>query len=182
MVEKTKQGSEAAQRVATVQPGQGILAYMKIYTWYAGTTGLALKRRTEMVMNPPAPTRDEDIANVLEHWAEQVRLLSNFGTAHKLASAYKITAVNQIMNNKKDKFEEFEEQAIDQHPNDDELQFEVIFSKVMEFVTRRRLDANHSRMKGDLMDCNRVGGDIDQTQGHPHTHQDQPYAWDSNDF
>ena len=65
---------------------------MKIYAWYAGTTGLALKRRTEMVM-PPAPSREEDIANVLEHWAEQVRMLSNFGAAHKLPSAYTITAL-----------------------------------------------------------------------------------------
>jgi ribosomal protein L20 len=53
LVEKTKRGSEAAQRVATVQPGQGIQALMKVYAWYAGTTGLALKRRTEMVMSPP---------------------------------------------------------------------------------------------------------------------------------
>ena len=86
MVEKTKQGSEAAQRVATVQPGQGILAYMKIYTWYAGTTGLALKRRTEMVMNLPTPSRDEVIANVIEDWAEQVRLLANFDAAHNCVS------------------------------------------------------------------------------------------------
>ena len=95
MVDKTKRGSEAAQRVATVEPGQGILAFMKIYAWYAGTTGLALKRRTEMVMSPPAPSREEDIANVLEHWAEQGRMLSNFGPAHKLPSAYKITALTK---------------------------------------------------------------------------------------
>ena len=87
LVEKTKRGSEAAQRVATVELGQGILAFMKVYAWYAGTTGLALKRRTEMVMSPPAPSREEDIANVLEHWAEQVRMLSNFGAAHKLPAA-----------------------------------------------------------------------------------------------
>ena len=110
-VEKTNRGSEAAQGVATVEPGQGILAFMKIYAWYAGTTGLALKRRTEMVMSPPAPSREEDIANVLEHWAEQVRMLSNFGPAHKLPSAYKITALAQIMKHKKDKFEEFEVRA-----------------------------------------------------------------------
>ena len=52
IVEKPKRGSETAQRVATVEPGQGILALMKVYAWYAGTTGLALKRRTEMVMSP----------------------------------------------------------------------------------------------------------------------------------
>ena len=86
-VEKTNRGSEAAQGVATVEPGQGILAFMKIYAWYAGTTSLALKRRTEMVMSPPAPNREEVMANVLQHWAEPVRILSNFGPTHKLPSA-----------------------------------------------------------------------------------------------
>jgi 3-methyladenine DNA glycosylase AlkC len=172
LVEKTKKGSEAAQRVATVQPGQGLLALMKVYAWYAGTTGLALKRRTELVMSPPSPTREEDIANILEHWAEQVRMLANYGTAHKLPAAYKITALSQIMKNKKDKFEEFEDQARDQFPNDEETQFDLVFSKVMEFATRRRLEANQARLKGDLMDCNRVAPEQEQHQ-HQHQHQTQ---------
>ena len=59
---------------------------LEIYAWYAGTTGLALKRRTEMVMSPPCPNREEDIANVLEQWAKQVDMLSGFGAAHRLPS------------------------------------------------------------------------------------------------
>ena len=118
-------------------------------------------------MSPPAPTREEDIANVLEHWAEQVRMLANFGTAHKLPAAYKITALAQIMKHKKDQFEEFEDQARDQYANDEENQFEIVFSKVIEFATRRRLEASQARMKGDLMDCNRVGAE-------PEHHQHQP--------
>merc|ERR1711966_323953 len=138
--------------------------------------GLALKRRTEMVMSPPTPTREEDIANVLEHWAEQVRMLSGFGAAHKLSSAYKITALSQIMKNKKDKFEEFEDQARDAHPNDEKQQFETIFTKVLEFATRRRLEANQARMKGDLMDRNRVGAEPEQHRFNQHDHRhDQSY-------
>ena len=76
------------------------------------------------------------------------------------------------MKHKKDKFGEFEDQARDLHPNDDENQYEVIFAKVMEFATRRRLDANQARMKGDLMDCNRVGPEADQSQ-HGCQQQDQ---------
>ena len=72
-------------------------------------------------------SREDDIANVLEHWAEQVRMLANFGTAHKLPAAYKITALSQIMKNKKDKFDDFEDQARMQHPNDEEAQFESFF-------------------------------------------------------
>jgi hypothetical protein len=147
---------------------------MKIYAWYAGTTGLALKRRTEMVMSPPCPSREEDIANVLEQWAEQVRLLSGFGTAHILPATYKITALSQIMKNKKERFEEFEDQARDLHPNNEEQQFEIIYNKVLEFATRRRLEANQARMKGDLMDCNGVGAEYGQYQ---EAYQDQ-YAYE----
>ena len=110
-------------------------------------------------MSPPTPTREEDIANVLEHSAERVRVRSNFGPAHRLPSAYKITALAQIMKHKKDKFEECEDQARDQLPNDEEQQHEIIFANVMEFATRRRLGANQARMKGNLMDCNRVGAE-----------------------
>jgi hypothetical protein len=75
------------------------------------------------------------------------------------------------MKNKKDKFEEFEDQARDLHPNDDEQQYEIIFSKVLEFATRRRLEANQARMKGDLMDCNKVGAEPEQHQFNQHDHQ-----------
>ncbi len=94
LVEKTKRGSEAAQRVATVQPGQGILALMKVYAWYAGTTGLALKRRTEMVMSPPSPTREEDIANILEHWQSKSVC---FETTALLISSQQLTKSRRLL-------------------------------------------------------------------------------------
>jgi hypothetical protein len=42
----------------------------------------------------------------------------------------------------------------------------------MEFATRRRLEANQARLKGDLMDCNRVAPEQEQHQ-HQHQHQNQ---------
>ncbi len=75
------------------------------------------------------------------------------------------------MKNKKDKFEEFEDQARDQYSNEEERQFDAIFSKVMEFATRRRLEANQARLKGDLMDCNRVGAEPEQHHFNQHGHQ-----------
>ena len=95
--------------------------------------------------------------------------------AHKLPAAYENTALAQIMKNKKDKFEEFEDQARDQFANDEENQFEMIFSKVMEFATRRRLEANQARMKGDLMDCNRVGAEPEQHQCNQHHQHEYLY-------
>ena len=69
------------------------------------------------------------------------------------------------MMNKKDKFEEFEDQAEDQHPNHEESQYDAVLNKVMGFATRRRLDANQGRLRG-LMDCNEVTED--QYNHHPH--------------
>ena len=98
-----------------------------------------------------------------------MRLLSNYGKAHELPAAYKFTALKEILMNKQDKFEKFEEQAKDQAPSNEETQYEIIFNKVMEFATRRRLYANQARLKGDLMDCNQVG----------HEHQEDPH-WTIN--
>ena len=58
--------------------------------------------------------------------------------------------------NNKIKFEGVEEQARYLPPNDDDLQYEFIFNKFMEFTTRRRLDASNARARGDLMDCSQV--------------------------
>ena len=44
MVEKTE--GDAALRVSSGQPGQGLQAYMRVYLWFAGTTGLALTEKT----------------------------------------------------------------------------------------------------------------------------------------
>ena len=43
LVEKTE--GEAALRVMSGAPGNGVTAYMKVYLWFAGTTGLALQEK-----------------------------------------------------------------------------------------------------------------------------------------
>ena len=43
LIEKTK--GEAALRVQSGNPGEGLQAYMKVYLWFAGTTGLALSEK-----------------------------------------------------------------------------------------------------------------------------------------
>ena len=64
LVEKTE--GDAALRVSSVEPGKGVDAYMKIYLWFAGTTGLALTEMSRMVMQPKAPNNDYDTADALD--------------------------------------------------------------------------------------------------------------------
>ena len=109
LVEKTE--GEAALRVNSSEPGEGLEAYQKVYLWFAGTTGLALSERTRMLIHPDAPKREEDIADSLEKWCEQERLLQAHGEDYKLSAAFKVTALKVLMSCKKDQFENMERES-----------------------------------------------------------------------
>ena len=77
MVEKTE--GDAALRVNSGEPGQGLQAYMRVYLWFSGTTGLALTEKTRMLMSPAPPKHEHEIADALERWSEQERSLRAHG-------------------------------------------------------------------------------------------------------
>ena len=64
LVEKTE--GEAALRVNSGEPGEGIQAYMRVYLWFAGITGLALTEKTQLIMHPTPAKHDHEIADLLE--------------------------------------------------------------------------------------------------------------------
>ena len=66
LVEKTE--GEAALRVNSGEPGEGMQAYMRVYLWFAGTTGLALTEKTRVLMHPTAVKHEHEIADALERW------------------------------------------------------------------------------------------------------------------
>ena len=68
LVEKTD--GDAALRVNSGEPGEGLEAYMRVYLWFAGTTGLALTEKTRILMHPTPVKQEHEIANALERWAE----------------------------------------------------------------------------------------------------------------
>merc|ERR1712023_568154 len=67
LVEKSE--GEAALRVNSGEPGDGIAAYMRIYLWFAGTTALALTERTQRVMSPNPVKHEAELADAIERWA-----------------------------------------------------------------------------------------------------------------
>ena len=91
LVEKTE--GEAALRVNSGEPGEGVQAYMRLYLWFAGTTGLALTEKTRLIMHPTPAKHDHEIADLLERWSEQERHLRAHGDEYKLNTAYKLTAL-----------------------------------------------------------------------------------------
>ena len=148
---------EAGLRVASVEPGEGIKAYQKVYLWFSGVSGMALTARSRMVMQPEVPKKDEDLADAVEEWVKQLRVLRGYGPQYDLNVSFKVTALETIMENKKDKFEEFEEDA-KKISEDEEERFEYLLKRVLEYATKRRKEAEFKRTKGDPMDIGEVTG------------------------
>ena len=113
LVEKTE--GDAALRVNSGEPGEGIKAYMRVYLWFAGTTGLALTEKTRMLMHPAPAKHDHEIADALERWSEQERTLRAHGDEYKLNAAFKVTALRVLMSCKREQFEFLEREARTRH-------------------------------------------------------------------
>ena len=106
MVEKTE--GDAALRVNSGEPGQGMEAYMRVYLWFAGTKGLALTEKTRILMHPTPVKHEYEIADALEKWSERERTLRAHGDNYKLNAALKVTALKVLMTCKREQFEFFE--------------------------------------------------------------------------
>ena len=154
-MEKTE--GEAALRVDSGEPGEGIQAYMRLYLWFAGTTGLALTEKTRLIMHPTLAKHDHEIAVLLERWAEQERDLRAHGDEYKLNTAYKITALKLIMSCKREQFDFMEREAKAKHGDKVcEGMFQDLFAKVREYAQQRRLDELTRKAKGDPMDVSQL--------------------------
>ena len=95
LVEKTE--GDAGLRVNSGETGEGLNAYMRLYLWFAGTTGLALTEKTRELMAPNPVKHEYEIADALEKWSEQERTLRAHGDEYKLSAAFKVTALRMLM-------------------------------------------------------------------------------------
>ena len=161
MVEKTE--GDAALRVNSGQPGEGLQAYMRVYLWFAGTTGLALTEKTRMLMHPAAPKHDYEIADALEKWSEQERTLRAHGKNYELNVAFKITALKILMSCKREQFETMERESKARHGDAiSEAMFEDLLGRIKEYAQQRRLEESLRKARGDPMDI----GSLNQPQSH----------------
>ena len=96
LCEKTE--GEANRRIkgAGVK-GNGLAAYMRIYSWYAGTTSMALNERSKLIMNPTPPLKEENLADALDQWHEQLETLEQHGINYELNPVYKLTDLKMLM-------------------------------------------------------------------------------------
>merc|ERR1711951_99651 len=151
LVEKTD--GDAALRVNSGEPGEGLEAYMRVYLWFAGTTGLALTEKTRILMHPTPVKHEHEIADALERWAEQERTLRAHGDDYKLNAAFKVTALRVLMSCKREQFEFFERESRARHGDkiSDEM-FDDLLARVKEYAQQRRLEEIMRKARGDPME------------------------------
>ena len=176
LVEKTD--GDAALRVNSGEPGEGLEAYMRVYLWFAGTTGLALTEKTRILMHPTPVKHEYEIADALEKWAEQERTLRAHGDDYKLNAAFKVTALRVLMSCKREQFEFFEREARTKHGEKlcDEM-FDDLLARVKEYAQQRRLEEIMKRTKGDPMDIGQAAHAHGEHWEHTGVHFGDDYYW-----
>ena len=147
LVERTE--GDAARRVNSGEPGEGMQAYQRLYPWFAGTTGLALTEKTRALMHPTPVKHESEIADALEKWSEKERTLRAHGDEYKLNSAFKVTALRVLMSCKREQFEFLEREAMAKHGDKVcDGMFDDLYAKVREYAQQRRLEELTRKSKG----------------------------------
>jgi len=160
LMDKTE--SEAYFRVKSVEPGNGIEAFVKIVKWCMGTSGLGLQEKARQIMSPIPPKTEGDIAESVEKWLEGLRVISGH-KGYEMSYRLRVTALKMLMIGKaKDNFEQWEEELRD----DTEDNWKRLLGKVQDYATRRRLEANYAKTKGDPMDITEVIDNWDNQEGY----------------
>ena len=94
LMDKTE--SEAYFRVKSVEPGNGIEAFVNIVKWFMGTSGLGLQEKARQIMAPIPPKSEGDIAESVEKWLEGLRLISGH-KGYEISFRLRVTALKMLM-------------------------------------------------------------------------------------
>ena len=76
---------DASIKVLTVSSGDGLKAYQDIYKWYTGTSGMAMTKRAENIMNPRTAKDDKDFPELLERWMAALNNLKGQGDMYEMS-------------------------------------------------------------------------------------------------
>ena len=150
LMDKTE--SEAYFRVKSVEPGNGLEAYVKIVKWFMGTSGIGLQEKARSIMAPIPPKSEGEIADAVEKWLEGLRIIGNH-KGYEMSYRLRVTALRMLtIGRARDQFEIWEEEC----RADTEDNWRKLLGKVQDYATRRRLEANYAKTKGDPMDITEV--------------------------
>ena len=104
---------EAYLRVKSVESGEGIDAFEKIYKRYMGTSGMGLQDEARQTMAPDPPKSEGDIADSVEKWLEGMRVISGH-KGYEMSYRLRVTALKILMVGRaRGQFEIWEEECRD---------------------------------------------------------------------
>ena len=119
---------------------------------------VAANSQKRAVMAPTAPKSEGDIAEVVDKWLEGLRLLQSH-KGYRMSIQLRVTALKMLMIGRaKDQFEIWEQdvpRVMDSDVDEDKA-WNDLLGKVQDYATRRRLEANMSKGKGNNMDVDGV--------------------------
>ena len=136
---------------------------MRLYTWFAGTTSIALSEKTRQLMAPNPVKREHEIADALEKWSEQERTVRAHGDKYALPAVFKVTALRILMTCKLEQFELLEREAKAKHNGEVcDTMFDDLYAKVREYANHKRLEEITRKTRGDPMDIGQLKQDWDE--------------------
>ena len=80
---------EAITRIRAVSEGDGISAFARLRHWYVGSSGMAITQRTQLITNPTVPKSEEAIAEAIDKWKQQLRVVEAMGAQYQAPETLK---------------------------------------------------------------------------------------------
>ena len=103
IVDKTE--GQSASRVKVAE-GHGLLAYFLVYQWFTQVTGSMLQEEFRKIISPSPLGKEDQMFMQLEEWEKAVDKITKYGDEFKLTANVKINALEALMSNKKEYFEQ----------------------------------------------------------------------------
>ena len=125
-----------------LKEGQGLTAYQKVYKWYSAVTGVTLKAKTNLAMNPDKPKKVTDVSTQLEQWTALVESLETYGPSYSLGLPFRVTALQVIMHHASEWFDSWQAEC---YKTPDALTidpYQKLYQKCEDWAREKRLDAD----------------------------------------
>ena len=86
-------GIDPRGKLKGLKEGEGLTAYQKVYKWYSAVTGVTLKAKANLAMNPDKPKKVSDVSTQLEQWTALVESLETYEPSYSLGLPFRVTAL-----------------------------------------------------------------------------------------
>ena len=113
---------------------------------------MGLQDKARQIMVPIAPKSEGEIADAVETWLEGLRIISKHKD-YDMSYRLRVKALKMLMIGRtRDQFELWEEECRE----DTDDTWKDLLMKVQGYASRRRLEANYAKNKGDPMELTEV--------------------------